>query len=254
MHTDRGSRSRAPKAVRRRRSRRGAASPEQRDRGLCPSVNREHRAADLLAFKANFRDASLAAGLLPVLAFDGGYGGMVVADDGVATLACCIRRDRLDAARRAAPGRRAGEVVEAWLRRECRGVASALAGAQRDGPWLAAGPLDAGHSCRAAATRGSRIGNAAGEAHPIIGEGLSIAMQSAWLLCARLVEARALDAREAACGRARGACSRDEPAPGSAASRPPTPPTGGAISRRACGSPRPSRSWRCGLRRRRCSA
>jgi flavin-dependent dehydrogenase len=31
------------------------------------------------------------------------------------------------------------------------------------------------------------IGNAAGEAHPIIGEGISMAMQSAWLLCERLL-------------------------------------------------------------------
>jgi flavin-dependent dehydrogenase len=33
------------------------------------------------------------------------------------------------------------------------------------------------------------IGNAAAEAHPIIGEGISMAMQSAWFLCARLTAA-----------------------------------------------------------------
>ncbi len=33
------------------------------------------------------------------------------------------------------------------------------------------------------------IGNAAAEAHPIIGEGISMAMQSAWLLCVRLIAA-----------------------------------------------------------------
>ena len=33
-----------------------------------------------------------------------------------------------------------------------------------------------------------RIGNAAGEAHPIIGEGISMALQSAWLLCAHLLD------------------------------------------------------------------
>jgi 2-polyprenyl-6-methoxyphenol hydroxylase-like FAD-dependent oxidoreductase len=32
-----------------------------------------------------------------------------------------------------------------------------------------------------------RIGNAAGEAHPIIGEGMSMALQSAWLLCQHLL-------------------------------------------------------------------
>jgi flavin-dependent dehydrogenase len=34
------------------------------------------------------------------------------------------------------------------------------------------------------------IGNAAAEAHPIIGEGISMAMQSAWILCERLIAAK----------------------------------------------------------------
>ena len=151
---------------------------------------RERRGpADLLAFKANFRDARLADGLLPVLAFDGGYGGMVVADDGLATLACCIRRDRLAACRASAPGASAGEAVEALLVGACDGVRDALRGAVRVGPWLAAGPLAPGVRLRAEDGL-LRIGNAAGEAHPILGEGLSMALQSAWLLCARLVEAQ----------------------------------------------------------------
>jgi flavin-dependent dehydrogenase len=150
-----------------------------------PSARQAHRrtprGSDLLAFKANFRSADLVAGLLPVLAFDGGYGGMVVADGGLATVACCIRRDRLDACRMAAPGLRAGEAVEAYLRTQCRGVREALQPATRVGPWLAAGPLNPG--IRVDAHDGPfRIGNAAGEAHPIIGEGMSMALQSAWLL------------------------------------------------------------------------
>ncbi len=142
---------------------------------------RTPRPADLLAFKANFRNADLADGLLPVLAVDGGYGGMVVADDGLATVACCIRRDRLEACRLATPGVRAGEVVEAYLQAQCRGVRIALQPATRTGPWLAAGPLNPG--VRVDAAGGPfRIGNAAGEAHPIIGEGMSMALQSARLL------------------------------------------------------------------------
>ncbi len=143
-------------------------------------------AADLFAFKANFRDAALDAGLLPVLLFDGGYGGMVVADRGVTTVACCIRRDHLEACRRAWPGLRAGNVVETLLKRQCGGVRIALQAASRDGPWLAAGPLDPGIRLRADDYL-LRIGNAAGEAHPIIGEGMSMALQSAWLLCAHLL-------------------------------------------------------------------
>ena len=155
-----------------------------------PSGRAERRLArrpgDLFAFKANFRDARLAPGLLPVLSFEGGYGGMVLADQGITTLACCIREDRLEACRRQFPGLSAGETVEAFLKQACLGVAQALGPARREGAWLASGPIDPGIRLRAGDML-FRIGNAAGEAHPIIGEGMSMAMQSAWLLCAQLL-------------------------------------------------------------------
>jgi hypothetical protein len=66
----------------------------------------ERRPSDLFAFKANFRQTAIAPDLLPVLSFAGGYGGMVVADDGIATLAGCIREDRLGRDREASPGER----------------------------------------------------------------------------------------------------------------------------------------------------
>ena len=157
-----------------------------------PNERAPHRtrrsAGDLFAFKANFEGAAMPAGDLAVLGFDGGYGGMVQADAGVTTLACCIRRDRLDALRRATPAARAGEAVQALLEREVGAVATALRIARRDGPWLAAGPLAPGIRLRGD-DRILRIGNAAGEAHPIIGEGMSMALQSAWLLSARLIAA-----------------------------------------------------------------
>lgn len=146
---------------------------------------RVHRASDLLAFKANFRQARLQNGLLPVLAFSGGYGGMVRADAGITTLACCIRRDQLEASRRASPGLSAGDVIETLLKEQCAGVKTALQDATREGAWLAAGPLDTGIHLRTGDDI-FRIGNAAGEAHPIIGEGMSMALQSAWLLCSQL--------------------------------------------------------------------
>ena len=145
--------------------------------------------SDLLAFKANFRGADLPAGLLCVLAFEGGYGGIVLGDDGLITLACCIRVDRLETLRRTAPGLPAGDVVEAMLKRDCAGVAEALKTATRCGAWLASGPLAPGVRLQAD-DAAFRIGNAAGEAHPIIGEGMSMALQSAWLLCRRLIRAR----------------------------------------------------------------
>ena len=153
-----------------------------------PARLRGRARSDLFAFKANFRGASLPPGKLPVLSFNGGYGGMVVAGSDETTLACCVRRDRLEAARTASPGLRAGEVIEALLRRECASVRKALLGSTREGQWLASGPLDPGVHLRADDAI-FRIGNAAGEAHPIIGEGMSMALQSAWLLCGHLLEA-----------------------------------------------------------------
>ncbi len=151
---------------------------------------REH---DLLAFKANFIGSTLSPGLLPVLSFAGGYGGMVIADGGMLTLACCIQRASLRRARRANPGLRAGEVVQAHLQEQCQGVAAALSGARRVGGWLAVGPIRpslplaaSGAACGHALAP-FRIGNAAGEAHPLVGEGISMAVQSAWLLCALLI-------------------------------------------------------------------
>ena len=153
-------------------------------------LRRARRPSDLFAFKANFRAAAIDADLLPVLSFDGGYGGMVVADDGLATLACCVREDRLERDRGAVPGERAGSVVEAMLRRECAGVAAALEGASREGAWLAIGPIRPG--VRLGANDGIfRVGNAAGEAHPIVGEGISMALQSAFVLASLLVPERA---------------------------------------------------------------
>jgi flavin-dependent dehydrogenase len=144
-------------------------------------LRKARKPSDLFAFKANFRSSTIAADLLPVLSFDGGYGGMVVADGGLATLACCIREDRLERDREAVPGERAGSVVEAILRRECAGVATAIEGATREGAWLASGPIRPG--VRLGANDGIfRVGNAAGEAHPIVGEGISMALQSAFVL------------------------------------------------------------------------
>jgi 2-polyprenyl-6-methoxyphenol hydroxylase-like FAD-dependent oxidoreductase len=154
-----------------------------------PAPRALRRGADLLAFKAKYSGTSLSKGVLPVFALGGGYGGMVIAEHDLMTLACCVRRDRLRALRREAPGVAAGDVVEAWLLRECAGVRAALRGATRVQAWLAAGPIAPG--IRLDDRDGLfRIGNAAAEAHPIIGEGMSMALQSASLLCARLIDAR----------------------------------------------------------------
>lgn len=172
----------------------------------CAAGRRERRGNELLGFKANFTHVRLAEDLLPVLCFSGGYGGIVLAGGQLATLACCIRADRLQRYR-AGKSLSAGAAVESYLRTHCAPLDGALADAERRGPWLAMGPLRPGiHLCAAhAAPLGPplfRIGNAAGEAHPIIGEGISMALQSAALLSELLLACASALARSPAAGRA----------------------------------------------------
>jgi 2-polyprenyl-6-methoxyphenol hydroxylase-like FAD-dependent oxidoreductase len=143
------------------------------------------RPGDLFAFKANFTGSKLKPGLLPVLSFAGGYGGMVIGGHETATLAFCIRRDMLAQCRQAAPGRKAAEAAFAHIAAACAGMRDALADAKRQGAWLSVGPLRPGMRLRHGA-QAFCIGNAAAEAHPIIGEGMSMAIQSAWMLAERL--------------------------------------------------------------------
>ena len=147
-----------------------------------PAARTAQRGSDLFGFKASFDDARLAPGLLPVLSFDGGYGGIVVAESGRLTLAGCIRRDTLQAWRaQRRSGLPAGLAMEEYLRASCRGIRDALEGARRRDAWLTVGPLRPG--IRATPDTGPfLVGNAAGELHPLIGEGMSMALQSAFLL------------------------------------------------------------------------
>ncbi|HXJ03236.1 MAG TPA: NAD(P)/FAD-dependent oxidoreductase [Micropepsaceae bacterium] len=148
-----------------------------------------HRPSDLLAFKAHFSGSALPQDLMPLLVFPGGYGGMVHTDGGRVSLSCCIRRDALEACRKNYPGLAAGEAVIQHIVNTSDGVREALRPAQLDGAWLSAGPIRPG--IRPRYRDGIFfVGNSAGEAHPIIAEGISMAMQSAWLLSQRLIEGR----------------------------------------------------------------
>jgi flavin-dependent dehydrogenase len=157
--------------------------------------------ADLLGFKAHFRDAPLPSSLMPLILFPGGYGGLVHTDGGRVSLSCCIRRDALERARRARGNARAGEALQAHVAESCRGVREALRGATREGPWLSAGPVRPGfrngpESGAGPASGIFRIGNAAGEAHPIVAEGIGMAIQSAVLLTGILISRRESAERE----------------------------------------------------------
>ena len=169
------------------------------EKGRLPTqIARPHHPSDLLGFKAHFRGGRLAADLMPLLAFPGGYGGMVNSDGGRLSLTCCIRRDALEAERSKSRQRRASEVVFEHVVLSCRGVEDALASATLAGPWLSAGPLDPGIRQLYGGGGLFRVGNAAGEAHPVVAEGISMAMQSGWLL-ASLLTATGNDARSGRC-------------------------------------------------------
>jgi flavin-dependent dehydrogenase len=149
---------------------------------------------DLLGFKARFEGARLAAGLMPLVLFPGGYGGLVESDGGRVSFSCCIRRDALARARAAHAGASAGEAVLAHAAASARGLREALGGARRVGAWLAAGPIRPGIRARPPAGV-FPVGNAAGEAHPLVAEGIGMAIQSGWLLAQMLgARARLLDA------------------------------------------------------------
>ncbi|TYC63541.1 NAD(P)/FAD-dependent oxidoreductase [Rhodobacterales bacterium] len=135
---------------------------------------------DLLGFKAYFKDAELADDTMPLLAFPGGYGGIVWADAGRLSLSCCIRAEALDRLRQEHSGT-AAEIVHAHLLASCRGVREVLEGAELSGKWLATGSVRP--AIRTRYQDGIfRVGNLAGEAHPAIAEGISMAIQSASLL------------------------------------------------------------------------
>ena len=141
--------------------------------------------SDLFAFKAHFRGGALPAGLMPLLAFPGGYGGLVHSDSGRTSLSCCIRRDALEQAR-ARHGGKAAQAVLTHILETTTGARLALGEAALEGSFLATGPIHPG--IRKRVDDGVFFtGNIAGEAHPVIAEGISMAVQSSGLLAELLI-------------------------------------------------------------------
>jgi flavin-dependent dehydrogenase len=152
------------------------------------AVTAKPRPSDLFAFKAHFRGGALADGVMPLLAFPGGYGGIVHSDRGRITLSCCVRREELARAREIHGGK-AGEAVFRHILASTEGARRVLQGATVEDAILATGPIRPG--IRARYCDGIFFaGNVAGEAHPIIAEGISMAIQSSWLLAQCLVADR----------------------------------------------------------------
>lgn len=146
-----------------------------------------HRPSDLFAFKQNLAYAALEPGLLPLFSFPGGYGGMVIGGGASATFAFCLRRDALARARARFPDMPPAEAAYRWVRRHASATTVLIGDGVRIGKWLGAGPIRPGIHLGGQCDGVFRIGNAAGEAHPLIGEGISMALQSALVLVDTLV-------------------------------------------------------------------
>jgi flavin-dependent dehydrogenase len=144
--------------------------------------------SDLFGIKAHFRRHGVAPGTVALAPFAGGYAGALALEGGLATFACAVRRGALREIRRRHPGASAGEALFHQALGTSRALEDAFRGAVREAPWLAVGPLRPG--TRPATCDGIfNVGNAAGEVHPIVGEGITLALGSALALAGPLLEA-----------------------------------------------------------------
>jgi flavin-dependent dehydrogenase len=101
----------------------------------------------------------------------------------------------LKACRSLHPGVSAGEAVAAWLSSLHGSIRTVVDHGIREGTWLSVGPIRPG--IRVGDTPDFfRVGNAAGESHPLIGEGINMALQSAFLLANQVGARRAVGALE----------------------------------------------------------
>jgi flavin-dependent dehydrogenase len=144
------------------------------------------RASDLFGFKAHLRAPRMPAGTIALVPFAGGYGGALALGDGRATFACAVRRDALRAIRAQYPRIAAGEAVLRHALQSSAALGVAFGGSRAAGAWLGVGPLRPGMR---PLRRGGifAVGNAAGEVHPIVGEGITLALHSAAALADALL-------------------------------------------------------------------
>ena len=143
----------------------------------------------LLGFKARFSRARLPVGVMPLLLFEGGYGGLVHSDAGTVSLSFCIRTDALARSRARYPGVSAGEAAFRDIAREIRAVREVLQDAVIERAWMGAGRIRPGF--RTLARDGLfAVGNAAGEAHPLVAEGITMGIEAGALAGASLASWR----------------------------------------------------------------
>lgn len=157
--------------------------------GALPTQHRRSAdaASDLFGIKAHFRRHGVPPGTVALAPFAGGYAGALALDDDSATFACAVRRRALREIRARHPGLSAGEALFHHALGASRALEDAFRGAVREGSWLAVGPLRPG--VRPPMRDGIfSVGNAAGEVHPLVGEGITLALGSARALAGPLLE------------------------------------------------------------------
>ena len=121
--------------------------------------------ADLFTFKGSFANLDLDAGLLRVSSFAGGHASLLMADRDTVTLTLCLRRAQLAECRQRFPDHPAADAAVAYLTSACAATGALLAAAEQRGAWIA------------------------GAAHPMLGDGVDMAIESAVLLARMLIAA-----------------------------------------------------------------
>jgi 2-polyprenyl-6-methoxyphenol hydroxylase-like FAD-dependent oxidoreductase len=152
---------------------RGDMAPETVPRDRPTPV--PHSPGPYLCFKAHFTRCDLDPHTIAIGGARGVYVGLVTSSAARCSLAFVVHRDRL-----ARCGNGADAQLAALLD-ENAGFRRLLQNATRAGPWLASGPLAPGIR---QVYRDGRffLGNAAGEVHALVGEGITLALQAGGLL------------------------------------------------------------------------
>ena len=144
---------------------------------------------DLFTFKGSFANLDLDAGMLQVSSFAGGHASLLMADRDTVTLTLCLRRDQLALCREQFPDHPAADAAVAYLNTACPATGDLLATGKQRGAWLGDGPLRPGMRMHVVSGRVFAVGDAAGAAHPMLGDGVDMAIESALLLARMLIAA-----------------------------------------------------------------
>ncbi|HVX86060.1 MAG TPA: FAD-dependent monooxygenase [Phycisphaerae bacterium] len=151
-------------------------------------------AAPYLCFKTHLADCDLPRNTIAIAGAPGIYAGLVHSSNH-ASLAFVLRKDRLTRLGRSPDAQLAA------LRSENPAFSRLLNGCRQADPWLSTGPLSPGVR---SIYRDGRffLGNAAGEVHALVGEGITLALRSAILLADAIAQHGLTDAAGDAYARA----------------------------------------------------